>query len=422
MGKRRKATTEPAQTRSRAKRGRSRGTRQTKTTAASHATRTVAPPGSGRPTSTTGNEPGQAPAATAVGAATEPIDVEQGRSSGRSPSRSAKRPAASQGPVLQLPSTQGQTQSCPRPSTSNNTAGEPSRPEYMSVQIQDHTDSFCVPGHTNNNITGHESHNIRERSQSGMVRETPFTSSFPAIVPPSVQIRTDLTQNSHCVHDNEATGPNNQIIINTERRPNTKNMNRGYHHPHYSPLNPVGDTLGESIPQSIKEKIWKGEYVDLNLLVNAQDVASNTLREAAEQRTNLAIAEEEGKWVLKPYNAPSKNKIMSIEIWTNAFLIYMSVYLAANPRHTREILKYCHLIRSAASRYYGYGWRDYDIEFRHRFHATGGSWAEINGELWLLHVVGGGSPRSARGPAPIHQQWVNKEGKRPGVPAANLEV
>ncbi|XP_063967836.1 uncharacterized protein LOC135157151 [Lytechinus pictus] len=345
------------------------------------------------------SQPGQAPAATAVGAAPEPIDVEQGRSSGRSPSRSAnKRPAASQGPVLQLPSTQGQTQSCPRPSTSNNTAGEPSRPEYMSVQIQDHTDSFCVPGHTNNNITGHESHNIRERSQSGMVRETPFTSSFPAIVPPSVQIRTDLTQNSHCVHDNEATGPNNQTIINTERRPNTENMNRGYHHPHHSPLNPVGDTLGVSIPQSIKEKIWKGEYVNLNLLVNAQDVASHTLREAAEQRTNLAIAEEEGKWVLKPYNAPSKNKIMSIEIWTNAFLIYMSVYLAANPRHTHEILKYCHLIRSAASRYYGYGWRDYDIEFRHRFHATGGSWAEINGELWLLHVVGGGVRQGALPP------------------------
>lgn len=76
--------------------------------------------------------------------------------------------------------------------------------------------------------------------------------------------------------------------------------------------------------------------------------------------------------------------------------VYISIYLEANLIRSHELLKYGQLIRSAASRYYGYGWRDYDIEFRHRMHRKGGLWSSIDGELWLLHVIGGGSPRNMR--------------------------
>ena len=53
------------------------------------------------------------------------------------------------------------------------------------------------------------------------------------------------------------------------------------------------------------------------------------------------------------------------------------IILEANPIRSHELLKYGQLIRFAALRYYGYGWRDYDVEFRHRMHRRGGFWALI---------------------------------------------
>ena len=170
------------------------------------------------------------------------------------------------------------------------------------------------------------------------------------------------------------------------------------YHPNQSPLHPASDRLGTSTPQNIRGKIWRGEFIDLTVLVDSQDNATQVMQDAAEQeRANLTVAQVEGTWVLKPFTPPPKNKIFSIEAWTNAFLVYMSIYIEAHPASVHDLLKYCHLIRSAASRYHGFGWRDYDTEFRHRLHRRGGSWATMDGELWLLHVIGGGSPRMARG-------------------------
>ena len=156
-------------------------------------------------------------------------------------------------------------------------------------------------------------------------------------------------------------------------------------------------------PQNIREKIWRGEFIDLNVLVDSQDNATQVMQDAAEQeRANLTVAQVEGTWVLKPFTPRPKIRFFSpIEAWTNAFLVYMSNW-ASISKHTPRVCmicscKYCHLIRSAASCYHGFGWRDYDTECRHRLHRRGGSWATMDGELWLLHVVGGGSPRMARG-------------------------
>ena len=71
--------------------------------------------------------------------------------------------------------------------------------------------------------------------------------------------------------------------------------------------------------------------------------------------------------------------------WTSAFLIYASIYLSYHPHRTQGILKYMHTVRSAASRFGGYGWRQYDINFRMRQQrAPQRSWSLIDGELWYL--------------------------------------
>ncbi|XP_072178778.1 uncharacterized protein [Diadema setosum] len=206
----------------------------------------------------------------------------------------------------------------------------------------------------------------------------------------------DQQQNEQPNH----TEPQAQGLPQNLQRPSTgTHIHSHTYHQHQSPLHPAGDRLGTSIPHNIREKIWKGEFIDLNLLIDNQDHATQVMQDMAEQeRANLTVAQVDGTWVLKPVTPPpTKNKIFSIEAWTNAFLVYMSIYIEAHPTSTHDLLKYCHLIRSAASRYRGLGWRDYDKEFRHRLHRKGGAWAIMDGELWLLHVVSGGSPRMTRG-------------------------
>ena len=151
-----------------------------------------------------------------------------------------------------------------------------------------------------------------------------------------------------------------------------------------------------------------------------QNIATQSMPEAVdEQAPNLAIFHEGGRLVLRPATF-NKNKIVSIEWWTDAFFVYISIYLEANSIRSYEPLKYGQLIRSAAARYYGYGWRDYDIEFRHRMHRKGGLWSLIDGELWLLHVIGWGSPRNMRiqdrpqtqyGSWAIKREWATPRGR-----------
>jgi hypothetical protein len=116
--------------------------------------------------------------------------------------------------------------------------------------------------------------------------------------------------------------------------------------------------------------------------------------------------------VLRP---PSqKGKLLTIETWTNGFFIFASIYLQAKPEFALGLLKYCHTISCASARFSGFGWRDYDCEFRSRMMRGRESWATIDGELWLMLVVGGGAPRDSPGfsPTPGDQRMVSTGGNR----------
>ena len=58
--------------------------------------------------------------------------------------------------------------------------------------------------------------------------------------------------------------------------------------------------------------------------------------------------------------------INSIHTWMDAFLIFASVFLKAHPQHAQQLLKYASLIRTAASKFNGWGWWWYDAQFRMR--------------------------------------------------------
>jgi hypothetical protein len=81
-------------------------------------------------------------------------------------------------------------------------------------------------------------------------------------------------------------------------------------------------------------------------------------------------------------NKECKEKIMPIEKWTNAFIIYISIYLQNHPDKVHEMLHYLLNIRECALRQGDTAWRTYDEQFRLRQVLSPQSWSQINNDLW----------------------------------------
>ena len=59
----------------------------------------------------------------------------------------------------------------------------------------------------------------------------------------------------------------------------------------------------------------------------------------------------------------SSPKIATIEQWTDAFILFMNIYVGAHPNKIHQLLKYLHSTRLGASRFSGQGWILYDEQF-----------------------------------------------------------
>ncbi|CAC5402846.1 unnamed protein product [Mytilus coruscus] len=84
-----------------------------------------------------------------------------------------------------------------------------------------------------------------------------------------------------------------------------------------------------------------------------------------------------------------QQKITNIDQWTDAFLVFISVYCLAHPEKFQELLKYTNNIRIAAKRCgsYSIGWKQYDEQFRLKISQNPtASWADIDLELWLMYI------------------------------------
>lgn len=71
---------------------------------------------------------------------------------------------------------------------------------------------------------------------------------------------------------------------------------------------------------------------------------------------------EEGNLTLAPKS--KANTITDIQVWTDAFFNYASVYASTHSETTIQLFKYIHKIWMEASTVKTLEWRDYDIKFR----------------------------------------------------------
>ena len=144
------------------------------------------------------------------------------------------------------------------------------------------------------------------------------------------------------------------------------------------------------VDMNLKEKISKGEFVDLERLLpkNRSQMMSDS------DKTELI---HNGNTYLLPGESNEKyTRINSIRKWEQAFRIYAAIYSEANPDRSAEIWQYVHVINTAAASYVWENVSYYDVTFRQLMHARPNrSWARIYTQMWNLALSGHHSGRTA---------------------------
>ena len=82
-------------------------------------------------------------------------------------------------------------------------------------------------------------------------------------------------------------------------------------------------------------------------------------------------------------------KITNIELWTDAFLIFLCIYCSASAQKMHGLLKYMNTVRlgETCSGTHNFGWKQYDEQFRLKMaEHPNVNWADVDVELWLLYI------------------------------------
>ena len=135
------------------------------------------------------------------------------------------------------------------------------------------------------------------------------------------------------------------------------------------------------IEEPLKEKIAKGDFVDLEKLLPKNKFGFKT----GHEDQKLDIVQREGHSFLVTSVADKENKITNVRKWDTAFRVYAAIYCKSNPHRASEIWQYVYCIHNAAQAYHWENVSFYDITFRHLMAANPNrSWAKTYLQGWSL--------------------------------------
>lgn len=117
------------------------------------------------------------------------------------------------------------------------------------------------------------------------------------------------------------------------------------------------DDIARHISPNLRQKIISGENIDLSLLLEN----TQSMREYGMQQKIIMV---QGELVVQ--HKHEAKTIVSVETWTDEFLVFMSVYCSVHRDQYLHLLKYMNIIRLGAKRICGMGWKTYDEQFRLR--------------------------------------------------------
>ena len=145
--------------------------------------------------------------------------------------------------------------------------------------------------------------------------------------------------------------------------------------------------IDSKISSKVKNQIWANEFVDLGTLL-VPKVANTSIKQ---KRTFELISDKNDYVALKP--TKETNVIQTIEQWSDAFLVYLSIYCEKYPEHLKSMTTYMNMIKILHNRKGDYIW--YDQEFRYGRSLQGGGWA-MDSELWIMACGNTTNPNEAR--------------------------
>ena len=133
------------------------------------------------------------------------------------------------------------------------------------------------------------------------------------------------------------------------------------------------------IDDSLKTKIEKGDYIDLEKLLLKDKVSKRFSDD-----THLEWVNRDGGTFLVPVS-DREHKINSIRRWDQAFRVYATIYCGSNPYWSKEIWQYVSVINTAAASYMWDNVASYDYTFRHLMEFNRNrSWATTYNQMWNL--------------------------------------
>ena len=129
------------------------------------------------------------------------------------------------------------------------------------------------------------------------------------------------------------------------------------------------------VDQNLREKIERGEYVDLEKLLPKD-------RFKKPQNDRMELIYRDGAAF---FQSSHENKISNVRKWEQAFRIYAAIYSMANPNRSAEIWQYIYVINSASSMYIWENVANYDYTFRQLMSQyPERSWAKCYLQMWNL--------------------------------------
>ena len=133
------------------------------------------------------------------------------------------------------------------------------------------------------------------------------------------------------------------------------------------------------IDSSLREKIERGEFVDLERLL-----PSNRYNQRLTGDSRMELVNRDGVTYFVPAT-DRENKITGIRKWEQAFRVYAAIYCKENPSRSAEIWQYIYTINTAASAFQWDNVAWYDFTFRQLMAAKPHhSWAKTYAQFWNL--------------------------------------
>ena len=137
------------------------------------------------------------------------------------------------------------------------------------------------------------------------------------------------------------------------------------------------------IDKNLREKIERGEYVELEKLL-PKDKGSEFGAHTGENRLEWIM--QDGQTFLAPASNKSQ-KINGLKRWDQAFRVYATIFCGANPSRSKEIWQYVSVIHSAAAAFVWDNVANYDFTFRHLMEFNPQrSWAVTYTQMWNLSM------------------------------------